>query len=63
VYFLTRQAALQAGLSTFCGLMEKRLTVPRFGHDAKHLSANLTQRGEGDNGLKFNADDVLRKGL
>jgi hypothetical protein len=37
--------------------------VPRIGQDAKDLHANLAQRGEGDDRLKLNADDVLREVL
>ena len=37
--------------------------MPRIGQDAKDLDANLTQRGEGDDRLKLNADDVLRNVL
>ena len=44
-------------------MAKKILTVPRIGQDAKDLDANLTQRGEGDDRLKLNADDVLREVL
>jgi hypothetical protein len=63
-YFLTQQAAPQAALATSQRTDRKKiLTVPRIGQDAKDLDANLTQRGEGDDRLKLNADDVLREVL
>jgi hypothetical protein len=49
--FLTQQAAPQAALATSQRTDRKKiLTVPRIGQDAKDLDANLTQRGEGDDG-------------
>jgi hypothetical protein len=44
-------------------MAKKILAVLRFGQNAKHLHANLTLRGEGDDRLQFDADDVLRNKL